>query len=140
MSAEREALLEAFRPVLVELLRRADRGRLGEDLAAYVVTLAEPTGYLLALAIERRYGRPEPDRVLRRALEAEVPRRPVLFGVMARGGLAGLLDGLSPRFSELGAELLRAEVSHSGGVVLVAAAGGAEVVPLAVEGPLRLAG
>lgn len=133
MSLDRATLLATCRPTLARLLHRADQGRLGPYLAAYVISVCEPTGYMVALALQRRYGRPDPDSLLRLWLEADRPQPPILFGVTSRRILAELLEDLSPRLGELAAELRRAGRSRSSAPVLVAASGGAEIVPIDLD-------
>jgi hypothetical protein len=135
VSIERAALLAAYRPMLAPLVRRIRRRRAGVEVAAYVVTLMEPTGYLLAVALQGRYGEPDPDAIVRYVLEAERPHAPVLFGVTSRAVLARLLDGLSPRLSEIAAQLRRRGPARLLTPALVAASGAAELVPLDPDPP-----
>jgi hypothetical protein len=130
---ERASLLAAYRPALSRLVPSGAYAVPGGVLAAYVVILAEPTGYLLALGLRRRYGKPDPDAMLRAALQSERPFLPILAGVLAAGLLADLLATLSPNLVELAAVLRRASAtaeSLRSLPVLVAAGGGAEIVQL----------
>jgi hypothetical protein len=133
VSLDRATLLAAYRPTLARLIRGAGGERIRAEVAAYVVTLMGPTGYLLAVALQGRYGRPDPDAILRCALEAEHPYAPVLFGVTSRAMLARLLDGLSPRLSEIAAELRRPRTSPPRISALVAASGVAKIVALDLD-------
>jgi hypothetical protein len=135
VSLDRATLLAAYRPTLAQLVRRADRERAGVEIAMYVVALMRPTGYLLAVALQERYGRPDPDALLRRALEAEHPYAPVLLGVISRAMLAQLLDGISPRLTQIAAELRRLRVPRPRVPTLVAVSGIAEIVALDPDVP-----
>jgi hypothetical protein len=133
MIVDRATLLAAYRPTLEGAIRHAGKGRLGSDLAAYLVTLRAPTGYMLAVAVQRRYGRPDPDRILRLSLESERRQAPILFGVTSRRTLAELLEDLPPRLCAIAAELRQGEGLASSIPVLVAASGGAELVRIELE-------
>jgi hypothetical protein len=133
MIVDRATLLAAYRSTLERAIRQAGKGRLGTDLAAYLVTLRAPTGYMLAVAVQRRYGQPDPDRILRHSLESDRRRVPVLFGVTSRQTLAELLEELPPRLRAIAEELRRDEGSASAIPVLVGASGGAELVRLELE-------
>jgi hypothetical protein len=88
---------------------------------------------MLAIGLQRRHGHPDPDVVLRRALTLACPDQPVLLGVSPRRAFADFLEELSPRLAELGGELHRRSPRSAGQgsiQVLVAAGGGAEIVPL----------
>jgi len=133
MIVDRATLLAAYRSMLEGAIRHTGKGRLGTDLAAYLVTLRAPTGYMLAVAVQRRYGQPDPDRILRLSLESDRRQIPVLFGVTSRQTLAELLEELPPRPRAIAEELRRGEGSASSIPVLVAASGGAELVRLDLE-------
>jgi hypothetical protein len=130
---ERVLLLAAYRPALSHLALCGAHGVPGGALAAYVVTLVEPTGYLLALGLRRRYGKPDPDAMLRAALQSERPYFPILAGALAASSLADLLATLSPNLVELAGVLRRAMATEELPrplPVLVAAGGGTEIVQI----------
>ncbi|AUX25224.1 hypothetical protein SOCEGT47_057680 [Sorangium cellulosum] len=118
---ERAELLAIYRPALARLLREAAREGAGASLAAYVLSLREPTGYLIALGLQQRNRAIEPERVLRRALSTG-ERTPVLAGVLARSALAELLRSLAPATEEMADELERS--APDGMVRVLVAAGG----------------
>lgn len=123
---ERAELLDEHRPELGRLLRSLPpRGGAIASLSGYLLSLREPTGYLIAVGLQERDPDLEPERTLRSALASGV-RAPVLAGVMPRSALAEIIAPLSPVTRAVAAELKRA-VSSGTLRVVVAAAGGAEL-------------
>lgn len=118
---ERAELLATYRPALARLVREAAHEGASASLAAYVLSLREPTGYLIALGLQQRNRALDPEPVLRRALNAG-ERTPVLAGVLSRSALAELLRSLAPATEEMADELERS--APGGSVRVLVAAGG----------------
>ncbi|WP_437808813.1 hypothetical protein [Sorangium sp. So ce1078] len=128
---ERAELLDDHRPELGRLLRGLPpRGAAVASLSGYLLSLREPTGYLVAIGLQERDPDLEPERTLRSALASGV-RAPVLAGVMARSALAEIIAPLSPVTRSVAAEMKKAVPSGTLRVV-VAAAGGAELFTVKV--------
>ncbi|XXY52911.1 hypothetical protein WME91_17440 [Sorangium sp. So ce269] len=123
---ERAEVLDDHRSELGRLLRsQPTRSGAAAALSGYLLSLREPTGYLIAIGLQQRDPKLEPERILRSALAAGV-RAPVLTGVMARSALADIIAPLAPVTRAVAAELKKP--ASSGTVrVIVAAAGGAEL-------------
>ncbi|WP_437324270.1 hypothetical protein [Sorangium sp. So ce381] len=123
---ERAELLADHRPELARLLQRLPaRSSASSPLAGYLLSLREPTGYLIAIGLQQRDPALEPERVLRSALAAG-ERAPMLVGVMARSAMAEIIAPLAPVTRAVAARLKRPAPSGTLRVV-VAAAGGAEL-------------
>ncbi|WP_437828236.1 hypothetical protein [Sorangium sp. So ce1153] len=123
---ERAELLDDHRQELARLLRsQPTRSGTAASLSGYLLSLREPTGYLIAIGLQQRDPNLEPERTLRSALAAGV-RAPTLAGVMARSALAEIIAPLAPVTRAVAAELKR-PVSSGTLRVIVAAAGGAEL-------------
>ncbi|WP_437753238.1 hypothetical protein [Sorangium sp. So ce1389] len=123
---ERAELLDDHRPELARLLRsQPTRSGAAASLSGYLLSLREPTGYLIAIGLQQRDPSLEPERTLRSALAAGV-RAPTLAGVMARSALAEIIAPLAPATRAVAAELKK-PVSSGILRVIVAAAGGAEL-------------
>ncbi|WP_437587040.1 hypothetical protein [Sorangium sp. So ce1000] len=123
---ERVELLADHRPELARLLQSLPaRSGAPSSLTGYLLSLREPTGYLIAIGLQQRDPDLEPERTLRSALAAG-ERMPILAGVMARSALAEIIAPLAPVTRALAARLKRPAPSGTLRVV-VAAAGGAEV-------------
>ncbi|WP_437332988.1 hypothetical protein [Sorangium sp. So ce394] len=123
---ERAELLDEHRPELGRLLRSMPPRRSAvASLSGYLLSLREPTGYLIAIGLQERDPDLEPERTLRSALASGV-RAPVLAGVMSRSALAEIIAPLSPVTQAVAADMKRAVPSGTLRVV-VAAAGGAEL-------------
>lgn len=123
---ERAELLAEHRLELARLLRGlpAQSGA-PSSLTGYLLSLREPTGYLIAIGLQQRDPDLEPERTLRSALAAG-ERTPILVGMMARSPLAEIIAPLSPVTRAVAARLKRPAPSATLRVV-VAAAGGAEL-------------
>ncbi|WP_437731495.1 hypothetical protein [Sorangium sp. So ce1335] len=123
---ERVEVLEDHRAELARLLRGHPR-RSGSpsSLSGYLLSLREPTGYLVAIGLQQRDPGLQPEHTLRVAL-ASGERAPILVGVMARSALADIIAPLAPVTRSVAAELRKA-VPAGSVRVLVAVAGGAEV-------------
>ncbi|XYH95102.1 hypothetical protein ACMHYB_46055 [Sorangium sp. So ce1128] len=123
---EREELLDDHRPELARLLRsQLTRSGATASLSGYLLSLREPTGYLIAIGLQERDPNLEPERALRSALATGV-RAPLLTGVMARSALAEIIAPLAPVTRAVAVELKKPVPSGTLRVV-VAAASGAEV-------------
>lgn len=130
----RRGLLAAWRPVLARLLEDGRRGLPGEALVGWLVTVREPSGYLIAAGLQRRFGHRSPEEILLPALAGQTPPEALLAGVGPARELAELLGDLArpaPGLAGLAAGL------RAGGPpgarqlpVIVAACGGAELYPL----------
>ncbi|EYF01172.1 hypothetical protein [Chondromyces apiculatus] len=128
--AERITLLTAQRPALLRLVQEARQGHPDEDLAAYLATVREPSGYLLAVALKRRFGHPDPETVLRHALLGQGPSHAFVAGITTATTLAEVLGTLSPNLVTLSDQLRGTHPPDAPGTplrVLVAARGGAEI-------------
>lgn len=131
--AARVELLAAYRPVLERLLREARQSRLEGALAGYVAMLLEPSGYILAVGLQRRYGEPNPEELLRQSLEGELTSAPVLAGIVLQDALAELLAELTPNLIELVPQLGDPGAPREPAPplrVLVAAGRGAEILSI----------
>ncbi|AKT42922.1 hypothetical protein [Chondromyces crocatus] len=128
--AERIALLAAERPALLRMIQKARCEQPDKVIVAYLITVREPSGYLLAIALQRRLGHPGPELLLFRALSGHGPPQALMRGVVSATELVALLTDLSPNLSRLAADVPCSE-SSSPPIdtlsVLVAAGGGAEV-------------
>ena len=122
---ERAELLADHGPELARLLRSRPARSGAASLSGYLLSLREPTGYLIAIGLQQRDPNLEPERTLRSALAAGV-RAPTLAGVMARSALAEIIAPLAPVTRAVAAELKK-PVSSGTLRVIVAAAGGAEL-------------
>ncbi|WP_437903649.1 hypothetical protein WME95_34655 [Sorangium sp. So ce327] len=123
---ERAELLAEHRPELARLLQSLPaRGSAPAPLTGYLLSLREPTGYLIAIGLQQRDPALEPERMLRAALAAG-ERAPMLVGVMARSAMAESIAPLAPVTRAVAARLKRPAPSGTLRVV-VAAAGGAEL-------------
>jgi hypothetical protein len=130
---DRAALFAAHRPLLAHLLHEAVRAGHSGSICAYTVTLTEPTGYLVALGLQRRHGGLDPDLWLRSAMDAGACAT-ILVGVVAPSALAEVLRALVPAARQLAAALEASSAASDGTGephALVAAGGGAELFPLA---------
>jgi hypothetical protein len=129
----RAQMLATYHPALQRLLRSAKRANPGGLLSAYVLRVIEPTGYLIASTLQQRYGEPDPQRAIR---DSAGPGgiEPVLVGVLPRATLVEVLGPLAPATRPLAVAL---EQAPRGGPlqVVVAAFGGAEILPLGVAAP-----
>ncbi|WP_438023636.1 hypothetical protein [Sorangium sp. So ce233] len=123
---ERAEVLEDHRAELGRLLR-SHRRRSGafSSLSGYLLSLREPTGYLVAVGLQQRDPGLQPERTLRSALAAG-ERAPILVGLMGRSALAEIIAPLAPVTRAVAAEL-RKPVPPGALRVLVAAAAGAEL-------------
>ncbi|XXX74197.1 hypothetical protein WMF30_41790 [Sorangium sp. So ce134] len=128
---ERAEVLDEHRPELGRLLRGAPPRSSAASLSGYLLSLREPTGYLIAIGLQERDPDLEPERTLRLALASGV-RAPVLAGVMPRAALAEIIAPLSPVTQAVAAEMKKAVPSGTLRVV-VAAAGGAELFTVKVS-------
>ena len=135
--AVRVALLTEQRPTLSRLLQEARRARPGEALAGYLLTVREPSGYLLVAGLRRRFGHPDPDEILAMALSGEAPRG-LVAGVAPAEVLADILAELSPNLAALADELRGGDPPGAPGSplrVIVAASEGASVITLSMDDP-----
>lgn len=99
----RVELLAEYRPVLARLLEEARQSLPDEVLVGYVAKVLEPNGFMLAVGLQHRYGEPDPEEIVRRALQCELTAPPVLAGIVPRDAFAELLSMLTPSLSELAA-------------------------------------
>lgn len=128
---DRAGLLAAHRPVIEHLLRDPTREQSAGALCGYVVTLTEPTGYLIAVGLAQRHGELDPDPVIRAAVNAGACA-PILIGIVARAALAAVLVGLAPATRQIALALEAPDASPEQDAaralrVVVAAGGGAEL-------------
>lgn len=121
----RRGLLAAWRPALARLLEEGRRALPGEALVGWLVTVREPSGYLLAAGLQRRFGHRSPEEILLPALAGETPPEALLAGVGPARELVELLGELSPNLAALAARLRDGDPPR----VIVAACGGAELYP-----------
>jgi hypothetical protein len=123
----RTGLLKAHRAALRRLLHNVARRRATGAFTAYALTLTQPTGYLIAAGLQRRYGTPDPDRWIRAAVSTGGRAR-VVLGVVERSALVEILATLAPATQRLAIELRRAAAPPPR--VLVTGGGGAEFFTL----------
>jgi len=133
--ADRAALLAELSPTLAALHEEARRCQPGEPLAGWLLTVREPSGYMLAAGLQRRFGRPSPEEILLPALQGRTPPRALLVGVGRARALAEVLEGLTPHLSALAPALRRVEPPGAPSAplpIVVAACGAAELLHLPV--------
>ena len=130
---ERAELFARRISLLTWLLQRADRSKLGEDLAVYLLDLLDPVGFTVAHALRARCGHPDPAGAIRAAFGSTPPRRPLAFGVMGSSRLAEIVDPLAPLLAGVAAEL-RTPPRPLCARALVVAGIGAEVAPIHLLG------
>jgi hypothetical protein len=124
----RTTLLATHRTQLACMLKEAGVHEPAGSLVAYLLAVAEPSGYLIAAALQWRFGEPDPDRVIHVAL-VEATRAPLVAGVIVRSALAETLATLAPAIRPLAVHLQAPDIP-SARRVLIAAGGGAELFTL----------
>ena len=101
----RRPSFDAYARVVARLYATADHERLGEHVMVYLASLLEPTAYTFALALQKRGSGPNPNEILRKAMERTPASAPVQLGVLGIATLAEIVEAALPHVPRLPDEI-----------------------------------